>query len=68
MRESRQGQRPVSGVTLMLEQSKEAKVSGLEVTSDYVHTFRIPSQGHWHLLLRWETKKKKKRWETKAEE
>ena len=39
---SRQGQRPMSGVILMLEQSKEAKVTGLEVTSDYVGTFRIP--------------------------
>lgn len=39
---SRLGQRTVSGITLMLEQSKEAKVAGLEETSDYVGTFRIP--------------------------
>lgn len=31
----------VSRVILMLEQSKEAKVAGLEVRSDYVGTFRI---------------------------
>jgi len=36
------GQRTVSGITLMFEQSKEAKVAGSEETSDYVGTSRIP--------------------------